>query len=214
MTSGTVPGREYGRFDLPQTTEWLPRDGDWLSLADVLQDTTLVERILYRMVGDGKLRSREGDSGDVQIWVRDEDRGAEPSAPPGTVTEPTEVALPNERGDGAIAHGISLLLAPLSASHERNLQLAYENGSLKERMLVQEHELQALRGAALADKRTIQHVTDRLRAMEARQEAAFGPAAVSAERRSLSSIWWLLALVPGLALCLGVAAIWILGWRI
>jgi hypothetical protein len=198
------PHGEYGRVDPPG-------DGAWLPLTDALRETATVNRIVYRLIGDGKLRSREGADGEIEVWVRDEDRVSDPTPPTHQVADPVDVTVTAECTDLPSVQATSLL-APLAASYERNIQLAYENGSLKERTAMLDHELRSLRSSSQFDKRALQHMTERLRTLESRQAEMYQPMSASDARAESKSVWWLVSLVPGVALCLGVAVTWLLRW--
>ena len=118
-----------------------------MSLHEVVQETATLRRLIYRLVSQGKLRSREGANGEIEIWIEHDDRlAADRGAVPG--------------------HQSAVLIEPLVASCERDIQFAYENGVLSERAATLRRELQALRDATVGDKQALERSRKRLEALE------------------------------------------------
>ena len=140
-----------------------PEPGSWLPLRDAVREIGSLES-MYRLARDGKLQSREGGHDRIEVWVADRDRLADAPTGPLEVTRATETAVSTTYA-ADLARQIAALMAPLSESHERNLQLARENGALSERVPSLERELQALRASTAADQHALDEVRQRLEAV-------------------------------------------------
>src|SRR4051794_25984491 len=51
-----------------------PAPDRWLPLRDAAHELALPEVAIYRLIGDGKLRSRTVHDNQIQVWVRHADR--------------------------------------------------------------------------------------------------------------------------------------------
>jgi hypothetical protein len=111
--------------------------GRWLILRDALREIGSLEH-LYELARDGKLQSREGAVGQVEVWVADRDRfGGILTRPPGAVGSGDSCCSEAE-------HQVLALAASLVENHERHLELARENGALGERVAQLERQLEEL----------------------------------------------------------------------
>lgn len=182
--------------------------GAWVPLTDAVDEVATLRRLVYRLVSDGKLRSRESTTGEIEVWIRDDDLSNIRSL---SVIGPAQSAATAESSQLSVGQQLSVLIGPLAASFERNVQLAHENGVLSERAANLERELKALREATTSDKRPLEHATERLRALEAAQ---MQPARVSTRRdedRPTSQQWSWAWLAFGAFLCLAAAVVWYFG---
>lgn len=130
--------------------------GAWLPLHDAAQELGILEVLAYRLVSEGKLRSRWQGDGEIQVWVADTD-GVRDGAPrSGEQRHDGQCLALVERLVLAAHYPVDVLTKSLAAAYDRNGQLARENGALVERMALVERELKAL-----------QDVQERLRSVEA-----------------------------------------------
>jgi hypothetical protein len=196
-----VLGNQEGQADHTEPGVWLP-------LTDAVRDVATLRRIIYRLVGDGKLRSREHVNGEIEIWIRDDDLVNESSVRPLNVIGPGQSPLPAEYDASAIGHQFAVLIGPLASSFERNVQLAHENGVLSERAASLERDLKALRDATASDKRALEHATERLRALEAIHAQSARTLSAGEEDRSGRQRWSWVWLAIGALLCLAAAVVW------
>lgn len=157
--SRVVPDEESVRANQAQSGRWLPLD-------DAVRALGMSERVVFRLVSEGRLRSREESDDRVEIWVADADRVDD--APDRTVEiiHPDQTLSLVERQATTLGHQFTALTAPLAASYERNVQLARENGVLSERAAALEREVETLRAAAISDKQALEQTRKRLEAVE------------------------------------------------
>src|SRR5687767_792175 len=133
--------------------------GSWLPIHDAARKLGILEILAYRLVSEGKLRSRRPDDGTIEIWVADTDamtQGTTQSSEPGHDGRYLVLA---ERLASTVHYQVEVLTSSLAAAYDRNAQLARENGVLTERLEGVERELKALRD-----------LQDRLHAVEATNE--------------------------------------------
>ena len=127
----------------------------WCPLSDVFRDMRTLKRVLFRLISEGKLRSREGANGAIEIWINDEDRASD---------APSSFDAPLE--SESLFHPLGVFVDPLVSSYERNVQLARENGLLGEWVASLQRRVLNLEDAAHSDKRALEHAAARLRAFE------------------------------------------------
>ena len=135
----------------------------WLPLQDALQDVDTLKRLIYRLIMEGKLRSREGLNGAIEIWIHDKDPVSNESMTSGAALGPEPLPLT-----------LDVVLDPLVSGYERNVRLARENGLLGERVAGLRRQLLEIQDAAASDKRMLEHATVRLRALEAANARLMG----------------------------------------
>jgi hypothetical protein len=185
--------------------------GSWVPLTHVVRDAEALRRIIYRLVADGKLRSRESLRGEIEIWVNDSDRASDSVALSAEVVDVERPPAQTHYDPSAIGHQFAVLIGPLASAYERNVQLAHDNGALGERAASLERELQALRETTASDRRALEQANARLQALEpsrtrpAEQSSANDPEPPSRRRWS-----WVL-LVIGALLCLAALGVSLIG---
>jgi hypothetical protein len=186
--------------DWAMDTDLPPPDdgsGRWLPLRDAVREIGSLEE-LYRLARDDKLPSREDAAGRIEVWVGDGACLGDASARPLGATG--LAVLPGHTGSG---DQFAALLGPLTASYERNIELAHEIGTLRERTATMERELQDLRRTAASDKHALEQLRKRLEAVAGENAA---PKVRVAERPSRPGRRWLWLLPPGVVVL--VALIW------
>ena len=194
----------------PEHDDQNAHSGDWAPLTNVTDDVATLRRLIYRLVRDGKLRSREGANGEIEVRLSDDDRVNEAAIRPFSVIGPDQSAATTKSGHLSVSQQLSVLIGPLATSFERNVELARENGVLSERAASLERELKALRDATLSDKRLLEQATERLRALDAAQMQATGASAAGDEDWPRRQRWSWAWLAFGAFLCLA-AAVWYFG---
>jgi hypothetical protein len=133
--------------------------GAWLSLHDAAKELGILEVLAYRLVSEGKLRSRWQSEGEIQVWVADNDRVRDGAPQSGQESHVGQYLALAERLASAAHYPVDVLTSSLAAAYDRNVQLAGENGALVERLALMERELKLL-----------QDVQERLRSVEATNE--------------------------------------------
>jgi hypothetical protein len=122
-----------------------PEPGRWLPLRDAVRAVGSLER-LNRLAKDGMLQTREGADGEVEVWVAERDSYRASSSPfeveADAQAEATGVPEP---GTSEVSNAEAGLIEALAEAHERQITLAQENGTLRERLAILEHELGELR---------------------------------------------------------------------
>ena len=157
--SRVVPDDESVRANQEQSGRWLPLDAAVRALG-------MSERVVFRLVSEGRLRSREESDDRVEIWVADSDRVDDTQDRTLEIIRPDQAFSLVERQSTALGHQVTALTAPLAASYERNVQLARENGVLSERAAALEREVETLRAAAISDKQALTQTRKRLETVE------------------------------------------------
>jgi hypothetical protein len=142
------------------------QSGSWLPLDDAIRALGMSERVIFRLVNEGRLRSREEPNDRIEIWVADADRVDDTQDRPVEIIRPDHSLSLMERQSTTLGHQVTALTAPLAASYERNVQLARENGVLSERTAALEREVETLRAAAVSDKQALEQTRRRLEAVE------------------------------------------------
>lgn len=186
-------------------------NGTWLPLADIVQERDTLRRIVCRLVGNGKVQSRESARGEVEIWISDDDRLREAPSPHPDVIGPAQSPVPAEYGPSAVGQQLAVLISPLASSYERNVQLARENGTLTERVAILERDLKALRDSAAADKRALDLATERLRIVEAAEAERPRRSATRHAGHDAGAHWAWRLLAIGALLGLAAVAVWYVG---
>jgi membrane protease YdiL (CAAX protease family) len=133
--------------------------GRWLLLRDALREVGSLE-YLYQLAKDGTLRSRHDAYGRVEVWlsVRDRYGPAEPESTTAMAALGVDAAVGTNASEAA--QWVAAVLGPLMQSHERQLQLARENGALAERLAAVERELRAQRGLAAPSETVTEEPTE------------------------------------------------------
>jgi hypothetical protein len=185
--------------------------GSWLPLRVAARELGLPERLANRLVADGKLRSREGESGRIEIWVADAARARDEPTPPFQVIDDGRSTALAEQLSGTVQTQLTALMAPLAESYDRNTRLARENGALAERAASLERELQALREATASDRQALEQARKRLEAVEGANAGLTRMLDARTEeqaqsRRQGPRLWLWLAVV--LSLCAVAAVLW------
>jgi ElaB/YqjD/DUF883 family membrane-anchored ribosome-binding protein len=149
----------------------------------------------------------------LALFAESDHRGDETALPVEVIEGGQSPALA-ERMSAAVRHQMASIVAPLSESYERNVQLAHENGVLSERAAALERELQALRDSAAADRRALDETRKRLEAMEGANAALTRMLSTQADERLSShprptggllwAFWTVLAVAVALAIMLVV----------
>jgi hypothetical protein len=130
--------------------------GRWLQLRDAVQEIGSLEH-LDRLAKDGRLQSRENAYGQLEVWVAHRHHFDDPSTRSLETGRPAESALPGGFRHTETDRQIAVLIAPLVESYERHVELARENGSLSERVVNLEREMDVLRATTGTDKHTPWH---------------------------------------------------------
>lgn len=118
--------------------------GSWLPIHDAARKLGILELLAYRLMSEGKLRSRQHDSGTIEVWVADTDPLTQAPTPPGDASYNGRYVALAERLASAIHHQVELLTNSLVSAYDRNAQLARENGALTERLEGFERKLKSL----------------------------------------------------------------------
>jgi hypothetical protein len=126
-----------------------PEPGRWLPLREAVRAVGSLER-LNRLARDGMLQTRECADGEIEVWVAERDSYRAPTGP--FETDASFVAdgqadatgVP-EASTSEVSNAEAGLIEALAEAHERQITLAQENGTLRERLTALEHELGELR---------------------------------------------------------------------
>jgi hypothetical protein len=129
--------------------------GSWLPLHDAARKLGILEILAYRLISEGKLRSRHPEDGEIQVWVSEMEYPGEGISRAGERDHDERYLAIAERLASAVHHQADVLTNSLVAAYDRNAQLARENGALAERLGSVERELKELRD-----------IHERLRAVE------------------------------------------------
>jgi hypothetical protein len=185
--------------------------GQWLPLERAVRVLGISERAIYQLVGQGKLRSRDGANDGAEIWITDSERTDTATERSVEVIHQDQSLFTVERLSAAMSQQVASLTAPLAASYERNVQLARENGALTERLDALEREAQELRSGAVSRAQALEQAQKRLEALEGANAAltrmlAAAQRDVPEERRSP----WLLLVGVAILLVLAIVAVAVL----
>lgn len=127
---------------VPETV--IDGQGAWVSPREAQQVLGIGERTLFRRIARGQVQRRQRSDGRIEVWVPD----PRPSTTvPETVIDGPEAAertlVVVDRLNTAVAQQVGPLLAELANSRQELVQLARENGQLRERVATLEARLTA-----------------------------------------------------------------------
>jgi hypothetical protein len=140
------------------------RPGRWLLLRDAVREIGSLES-LYRLARDGTLPSRENAQHGIEVWIADRDLPEGAPTRPLAVPAVADAAVSSTPLPSELATQIGAVLASLTESHERGLQIARENGALSERVPALERELETARASAASHQEALDALQRRLGAV-------------------------------------------------
>lgn len=152
--------------------------GEWFSILDAARHLSVSERTVYRRADRGQLRRRTLPDGRVEVMVPLTPRPDVSDVPSDIDSQERAVTLV-DRVSAAVSRQLESLTVELAASRERIEVLAWENGTLTERVAGLERELTDVRQMADSDRQRLTAERDAALAPEPPQEGPTGPGAVN-----------------------------------